>query len=166
MSSNLNILISGAQNLWGRVIMPRDERVERIRSLRESGEIDSLKHFNRGEQSAVGFVRREKRVLCHWCQGNKMVNSGRTEKCLWNLVAWREVMHYSYKREKPCWNELRNECEGRNRDNVQSSLQKFDVQSGKTVWHLECYVGLNKKVSFIWEVFNSCRYTELTLSSV
>ena len=65
MSSNLNILISGAQNLWGRGIMPRDERVERIRSLRESGEIDSLKHFNRGEQSAVGFVRREKRVLCH-----------------------------------------------------------------------------------------------------
>ena len=51
--------------MWGRVIMPRDERVERIRSLRESGEIDSLKHFNRGEQSAVGFVRREKRVLCH-----------------------------------------------------------------------------------------------------
>ena len=35
MSSNLNILISRAQNLWGRVIMPRDERVERIRSLRE-----------------------------------------------------------------------------------------------------------------------------------
>ena len=49
MSSNLNILISGAQNLWGWVIMPRDERVERLRSLRESGEIGSLKHFNRGE---------------------------------------------------------------------------------------------------------------------
>ena len=24
------------------------------------------------------------------------------EKCLWNLVAWREVMCYLYRREKPC----------------------------------------------------------------
>ena len=43
--------------------MLRDQRVERIRSLRESGEIYSLKHFKK--PSAVWFVRRGKRVLCH-----------------------------------------------------------------------------------------------------
>ena len=32
-------------------------------------------------------------------------------------------------------------------------LGKFDVQGGKTIWHLECYVELNKKVSFMWEIF-------------
>lgn len=125
MSSNLNILISGAQNLWGRVIMPRDERVERIRSLRERERLAAWNTLIEEKQSAVGFVRREKRVLCHWCQGNKMVSSGRTEKCLWKLVAWREVMYYLHKREKPWWTELRNECEGRSRDNVQSSVREI-----------------------------------------
>ena len=63
MSLNLSMLISGAQNSWRWVVMLRDQRVERIRSLRESGEIYSLKHFKK--PSAVWFVRRGKRVLCH-----------------------------------------------------------------------------------------------------
>lgn len=45
MSLDLSMLISGAQNTWAWMTMPRDKRLKRIRSLRETGEIKSSEYL-------------------------------------------------------------------------------------------------------------------------